>query len=208
MPPVPGREPAGAGLRRHGLQPQPPPAGRTRADGRLLPGRPPGALAAELCSEHVSVDGTLIESFASRKGVEPIAGPKGPGGAPLAGSPTDGNGFKPRNPDVDFHGQKRTNDTHRSRTDPEARLYRESPGQETKLRHPGHALAESRHGLIVGVAVTEANGTAEREAAVGLVDAFRDLAGWDPTTPGLDKGTTPVTRSWRRKPSGSSRTGR
>lgn len=146
------------------------------------------ALAADLCSEHFSVDGTLIESYASLKSVEPIDGPKDPDGTPPAGGRTDGNGFKPRNPDVDFHGQKRTNATHRSATDPEARLYRKSAGQETKLRHLGHALGENRHGLIVGVTVTEANGTAERAAAVDLVDAFRDLAGWDPTTLGLDKG--------------------
>ena len=146
------------------------------------------ALAAGLCSEHFSVDGTLIESYASLKSVQPIGGaatgdpPTGPGGR------SDGNGFKPRNPDVDFHGQKRTNATHRSRTDPEARLYRKSVGQETKLRHLGHALSENRHGLIVGVAVTEANGTAERTAAVDLIDGFRELAGWDPVTVGLDKG--------------------
>jgi hypothetical protein len=146
------------------------------------------ALAAGLCSEHFSVDGTLIESYASLKSVRPIDGagtgdpPAGPGGR------SDGNGFKPRNPDVDFHGQKRTNATHRSRTDVEARLYRKSVGQETRLRHLGHALSENRHGLIVGVAVTEANGTAERTAAVDLIDGFRELAGWDPVTVGLDKG--------------------
>jgi transposase len=147
------------------------------------------ALAAGLCSEHFSVDGTLIESYASLKSVRPVAPPAPSGQAPSAGAVADdGNGFKPRNPDVDFHGQKRTNATHRSRTDPEARLYRKSVGQETKLRHLGHALGENRHGLIVGVAVTEANGTAERAAAVDLVDQFRELAGWDPATVGLDKG--------------------
>lgn len=147
------------------------------------------ALAAGLCSEHFSVDGTLIESYASLKSVRPLDEPKKPDQPPPAGTPpADGNGFKPRNPDVDFHGQKRTNATHRSTTDPEARLYRKSAGQETKLRHLGHALGENRHGLIVGVTITEANGTAEREAAVDLIDAFRALSGWDPTTVGLDKG--------------------
>jgi hypothetical protein len=145
------------------------------------------ALAAGLCSEHFSVDGTLIESYASLKSVRPIAEVEGPGGPSPAGPP-DGNGFKPRNPDVDFRGERRTNDTHRSTTDPEARLYRKSFGQETRLRHIGHALGENRHGLIVGVTVTEANGTAEREAAVDLIDAFRGSAGWDPATVGLDKG--------------------
>jgi hypothetical protein len=142
------------------------------------------ALAAGLCSEHFSVDGTLIESYASPKSVRPLDEPKGPDQPP----PADGNGFKPRNPDVDFRGQRRTNATHRSATDPEARLYRKGAGQETKLRHLGHALGENRHGLIVGVTVTEANGTAEREAAVDLIDAFRELSGWDPATVGLDKG--------------------
>jgi transposase len=142
------------------------------------------ALAAGLCSEHFSVDGTLIESYASLKSVRPIDEPEDRDGRP----PADGNGFKPRNPDVDFRGEKRTNDTHRSTTDPEARLYRKSPGQETKLRHLGHALGENRHGLIVGVIVTEANGTAERAAAVDLIDGFREITGWDPATVGLDKG--------------------
>jgi transposase len=145
------------------------------------------ALTAGLCSEHFSVDGTLIESYASIKSVRPITEAEvhdGPG----AKDPPDSNGFKPRNPDVDFHGQKRSNATHRSRTDPEARLYRKSAGQETKLHHLGHVLGENRHGLIVGVLVTEANGTAERQAAVDLIDGFRDLAGWDPTTVGMDKG--------------------
>jgi hypothetical protein len=142
------------------------------------------ALAAGLCSEHFSVDGTLIESYASLKSVRPIGEPKDPDRPP----PADGNGFKPRNPDVDFRGQKRTNATHRSQTDPEARLYRKGAGQETKLRHMGHALGENRHGLIVGVTVTEANGTAEREAAVGLIDAFRESTGRDPATVGLDAG--------------------
>jgi transposase len=145
------------------------------------------ALAAGLCSEHFSVDGTLIESFASLKSVRPIAEVEGPG-EPSPGGPPGGNGFKPRNPDVDFRGERRTNATHRSTTDLEARLYRKSFGQETKLRHLGHALGENRHGLIVGVAVTEANGTAERAAAVDLVDGFRQFAGWDPATVGLDKG--------------------
>ena len=67
----------------------------------------------------------------------------------------------PRNADVDFHGQKRSNDTHQSRTDPEAKLYRKGSGNEAKLSHMGHVLNENRHGLIVGIMVTEANGTAD-----------------------------------------------
>jgi transposase len=146
------------------------------------------ALAAGLCSEHFSVDGTLIESHASLKSVRPISEAGNRDEPPPAGGAADGNAFKPRNPDVDFRGQRRTNATHRSTTDPEARLYRKGLGQETKLRHIGHALGENRHGLIVGVTVTEANGTAEREAAIDLIDAFRGLSGWDPATVGLDKG--------------------
>jgi hypothetical protein len=134
----------------------------------------------------------LIESYASLKGVVPIQAATASGPPPDAptgrGGRPDGNALKPRNADVDFRGQKRSNATHRSRTDPEARLYRKSGGQETKLRHLGHSLSENRHGLIVGVAVTEANGTAEREAAVDLVDGFRGLAGWDPATVRMDKG--------------------
>jgi transposase len=145
------------------------------------------ALAADLCSEHFSVDGTLIESYASIKSVRPLPPSGGPADPP-APPPADGNGFKSRNAEVDFHGQKRTNATHRSTTDPEARLYRKGAGQETHLRHLGHALSENRPGLIVGVTVTEANGAAEREAAVELIDGFRELAGWDPATVGMDKG--------------------
>ena len=66
----------------------------------------------------------------------------------------DSNGFQPRNPDVDFHGQQRTNETPASRTDPEARLYRKGRGKESKLAHMGHAIAENRHGLVVSVTVT------------------------------------------------------
>ena len=87
------------------------------------------ALAEGLCSEHFSVDGTLIESHASAKSFQP-KGPPGGGGGPLL---PGANGFKPRNSEVDFHGQRRTNETHASRTDPEARLYRKGMGQEAKL---------------------------------------------------------------------------
>ena len=95
------------------------------------------ALTARLCSDHFSVDGTLIESFASAKSFQPIpATPTGnpPGGkGPSAGdggpSAGDGRGFKPSNPEVDFRGGKRANGTHRSRTDPEAKLYRKGPRQ-------------------------------------------------------------------------------
>jgi transposase len=140
------------------------------------------AIAKNLCSEHFSVDGTLIESFASAKSFQP----EDAGGDEK--DPPDGNGFKPGNPDVDFHGQKRTNDTHQSRTDPEAKLYRKGPGKEAKLSHMGHVLAENRNGLIVTVVATEANGTAERTATLDVLDDLKATHDRVPATPGGDKG--------------------
>jgi transposase len=137
------------------------------------------ALTAGLCSEHFSVDGTLIESFAAAKSFQPKEG---------GDEPKDGNGFQPRNADVDFHGQKRTNDTHASRTDPQARLYRKGPGKEAKLAHLGHALGENRHGMVMAISVTEANGTAERSAACAMLDELRTRHGVQPKTLGADKG--------------------
>jgi transposase len=166
------------------------------------------ALTAGLCSDHFSVDGTLIESFASAKSFRPIDAPPtegsptaegstGGGGPPAAppagGGPPpapqgDGNGFKPSNPEVDFRGQKRTNATHASRTDPEARLYRKGRGKEAKLSHMGHALSENRHGLVLGVTATEASGTAERTAALARIDTLTATHGKTPRTLGADKG--------------------
>lgn len=139
------------------------------------------AIDAGLTShEHFSVDGTLIESYASIKSFKPNDEDQNDSG--------DGNGFKPRNAEVDFHGQKRSNATHRSTTDPEARLYRKGNGQPAKLYHMGHALAENRHGLIMAVAVTEANGRAEPAAAVELLDELRQRHGIGAQTVGEDKG--------------------
>jgi transposase len=137
------------------------------------------AVTSGLCSEHFSVDGTLIESFAAAKSFRPKDEPAERG---------DANGFQPRNPEVDFRGQRRTNDTHASRTDPEARLYRKGVGREAKLSHMGHLLAENRHGLIVGVDVSEANGTAERQAALGLLTRAKRRHKLRPKTLGADKG--------------------
>ena len=138
------------------------------------------ALTAGLCSEHFSVDGTLIESFASAKSFQPKE--------QQLNDMDDGNGFKPSNPDVDFHGQKRTNETHQSRTDPQARLYRKGPGKEAKLSHMGHTLTENRHGLIINATVTEANGTAEREATLYMLDELKTTHQTEPKTLGADKG--------------------
>jgi transposase len=154
------------------------------------------ALTASLCSEHFSVDGTMIESFASAKSFQPI--PTAPpeqsssdsGSSPSDKGPpsADGNGFKPRNAEVDFHGQKRTNATHKSRTDPEAKLHRKGKGKESKLSHMGHVISENRNGLIVGIVATEASGTAEREAALDLIDGAKTRHGVKPKTLGMDKG--------------------
>ena len=149
------------------------------------------AFTAGLCGEHFSVDGTLIESFASAKSFQPIpATPPNDSGSAGgdSGSAADGNGFKPSNPEVDFHGEKRTNETHRSRVDPEAKLYRKGMGKEAKLSHMGHALNENRSGLIVGIQATEANGTAERAAALEMVDELKSKHGKTPETLGADKG--------------------
>lgn len=139
------------------------------------------ALTKGLCSEHFSVDGTLIESLASAKSFQPKGNKEDE-------EPRDGNGFKPRNAEVDFHGQKRTNETHVSKTDPEAKLYRKSPGQEAKLSHMGHVLSENRNGLILSVTSTEANGTAERTATLEMLDDLQHRHERVPKTLGADKG--------------------
>lgn len=138
------------------------------------------AMAQGLCSDdHFSVDGTMIESFASIKSFRPKdEEPKD----------QDSNSFKSRNAEVDFHGEKRSNDTHNSRTDPEAKLYRKGPGKPALLSHLGHVLSENRHGLIVELAVTEANGKAESEAAVDMIDRYTSKHGRSPKTVGADKG--------------------
>ncbi|MBW8727285.1 MAG: IS5 family transposase [Inquilinus limosus] len=116
-----------------------------------------------LSSEHFSVDGTLIEAWASMKSVKPKDGSDEP--------PAEGGG---RNAEVDFHGQKRTNETHASSTDPEARLYRKGRGKETKLCFIGHGLMENRHGLLVDVCLTQADGHAERVAALHMIEPHAD----------------------------------
>lgn len=141
------------------------------------------AISAGLTSdEHFSVDGTLIESYASIKSLRPIDSDQDDQG------PNDSNSFKPRNAEVNFHGDKLSNATHRSRTDEEARLYRKGLGKETKLCHLGHALTENRHGLVMAVAVSEANGRAEPAAALEMVDRLAARHGKKPKTLGSDKG--------------------
>jgi len=111
-----------------------------------------------ISDEHFTVDGTLLEAWASHKSFKPKDGD---------GPPTPG-----RNPDVDFKGKPRKNDTHRSTTDPQARLYRKSSKTPAVLGYLAHALMENRNGLIVGIHTTQASGTAEREAALHLVDTL------------------------------------
>ncbi|MER8478657.1 IS5 family transposase [Mesorhizobium sp. M1163] len=116
-----------------------------------------------LSSDHSSVDGTLIEAWASMKSVKPRDG---------AGEPPENGGG--RNAEADFHGQKRTNETHASTTDPEARLYKKGKGKEAKLCFMGHGLMENRHGLLVDACLTLANGHAERVAALHMIEPHAD----------------------------------
>ena len=116
-----------------------------------------------LSTDHFSVDGTLIEAWASMKSFRPKDGSDDP--------PPSGGG---RNREADFHGQKRSNETHASTTDPEARLYRKGPGKEAKLCFMGHALMENRNGLVVDACLTEANGHAERIAALHMIEPRAD----------------------------------
>jgi transposase len=115
-----------------------------------------------LSEEHFTVDGTLLEAWASMKSVQP---------KDQDGGPRDG--FK--NPDVDFHGEKRSNETHASRTDPEARLMRKGRGKETRLCYAGHVLMENRNGLVVDIDLSQATGRAEREAALRMLDRLERL---------------------------------
>lgn len=126
-----------------------------------------------LSSDHFSVDGTSIEAWASMKSFRPKEG----GEPPMSGSG--------RNADADFRGEKRSNDTHASTSDPEARLYRKADGQLSQLCYMGHALMENRHGLVVKAIVTKATGLAEREAALTLIDRHR--SGRYRVTLGADK---------------------
>jgi transposase len=113
-------------------------------------------------NEHFTVDGTLIESYASMKSVRP----KGSGTERVSEGSDDED---PGNPTVNFRGEKRRNETHRSVVDPEARLYRKSYGVGAKLCHGAHVLMENRNGLVVDVSVSEANNRSERSEALRLV---------------------------------------
>ena len=122
-----------------------------------------------LSDEHFTVDGTLIEAWASHKSFRPKDGGERP----------SANGRE-----VDFHGERRSNETHQSTTDPDARLYKKSQGSEAKMGYLGHALMENRHGLLVDTMVTLADGTAERDAALLMAS---QIPGVKPVTLGGDK---------------------
>jgi hypothetical protein len=115
-----------------------------------------------LSSEHFSVDGTLIEAWASMKSFVPKDRDEPPAGKDRGGGS--------RNAERDFHGEKRKNATHSSTTDPDARLFRKGAGKEAKLCHMGHLMTENRNGLIVDARLTEANGTAERATALDMIE--------------------------------------
>jgi transposase len=123
--------------------------------------------------EHFTVDGTLLEAWASLKSFQPKEGKPSP-------PPDD-----PGNPTVNFHGEKRSNETHESKTDPDSLLARKSGGKESRLSYSGNLLVENHNGLIVDVEVFQANGTAERDAALIMMER---LPGRQPLTVGGDKG--------------------
>lgn len=112
-----------------------------------------------LSDEHFSVDGTLLQAWASLKSYRPKDEQE----------PPPGGG---RNPDVDFRGERRSRETHSSRTDPEALLYKKAAFEAAKLSYAGHALIENRHGIVMRMCLTQATGRAEREAAIQLLDAL------------------------------------
>ena len=122
--------------------------------------------------EHFTVDGTLLEAWASVKSFQPKEKKTPPPG-------------DPGNPTVNFHGEKRSNDTHESKTDPESQLARKGPGKEAKLSYSGNLLVENGNGLIVDAEVFQANGTAERDAALVMMEK---LSGTKAVTVGGDKG--------------------
>jgi transposase len=122
--------------------------------------------------EHFTVDGTLIEAWASLKSFQ---------GKDQQNTPPD----DPGNPTVDFHGEKRSNDTHESTTDADARLARKGKGKEAKLSYNGNLLTENRNGLIVTTEVLQAHGTAERDAALVMLE---QIPGAERVTVGGDKG--------------------
>jgi transposase len=131
--------------------------------------------------DHFTVAGTLIEAWAGQKSFKR-------NDAQSASPPPD----DPGHPSIDFRGERRTNATHASTTDPEARLYKQAMGHEAKLAYLGHVLRENRHGLVVETRLTQATGTAEREAALAMAE---EIPGQHRVTLGADKNDANVTVS-------------
>ena len=148
-----------------------------------------------LSDEHFTVDGTLIEAAASLKSFKP---------RDAAPPPDDGDRG---NPSVDFHGERRANATHQSTTDPEARLFRKGKGKEAKLVFMAHALMENRNGLLVDFLVSDATGTAERDAVPVLLDEARER-GFHPRPSARTRATTRGVAWGPCAPAGSPRTWR
>jgi transposase len=130
-----------------------------------------------MSDEHFTVDGTLLEACASLKSFKKVEGGDKPGSA--------GGVDDPGNPTVNFHGEERRNETHQSTSDPEALLARKGGGKEAKLSYSGHVLMENRNGLVTEVEVLPAYGTAERDAALVMMEA---IPGEQRVTVGADKG--------------------
>ena len=129
--------------------------------------------------QHFSADGTLIESWASLKSFTPKPGTDQP--------PRPPRDDDPGNPSVDFKGQRRTNDTHQSSTDPEAVLYRKGRGKEAKLYFGGQVLMDNRHGLCAQIAIHNPIAEAEDRVALQQTDQHREVFGVRPVTVGADK---------------------
>lgn len=149
---------------------------------RFFQGSVVAAIKEEAASrEHFSVDGTLIEAWASMKSFRPKdeEPPR---------DDDDGDGQNPSNRWVNWHGEKRSNQTHESKTDPEARLARKGAGQSSLLAHSLHVLMENRNGLIMGLDLREAGGETERDAALALLEQATRNRRLDPKTLGADKG--------------------
>lgn len=152
--------------------------------------------AGLISEEHFSIDGSLVQSHASLKSLKHIEeirraaeerGKDGDGkGGGAAGTPAGGR--PDSNAWVDFKGQKRSNRTHRSTTDPEARLYTKSSGQTALLHHSMHVLMENRHGLGVDIRIGKADGHAERKCCLRMLDRVKRTLGLEPVTLGADKG--------------------
>ncbi len=133
---------------------------------------------ALLSEEHFSVDGTLLDAWASMKSFRPKDGAgEGPGDGPGEGPGEGGRPPAGRNAERDFRGERRSNETHASTSDPDAKLYRKANGQSSRLCYMGHLLMENRNALVVDAELTRAGGRAEREAALAMLDRRRESRG-------------------------------